>query len=245
MGGSREIASWLISNRLEIERAMEHRLGPAAPAAGSGESEALRRVRSFAGSALLRGVQAAPALDGVRVNDRRFVALLGAWVDAACELAGSRSTRIREALDPLVDHFRTELRRTSAGRRVKGAPNTQRRVVMAAIDRVADAFLAIDTDSGQIADANPAAGALLGVKRDALLGVEAMSFIPQSAREAWWTQIDAMTEGAEPRRFHSTMMDASGTPVNVEASVTRCSARGRTLALILARPRGVLSGETP
>ncbi len=237
MGGSREIASWLISHRLEIEGAMEQRLGPAAPSAGSAESEALRRFRSFAGSALRRGSQSPPALDGLRVNERRFVALLGAWVEAAAELAGPHAANVRAALDPLVAHFRTELRQTAGSRRAKGVPNTQRRVVMAAIDRVADAFLAIDTDSGQIADANPAAGALLGVKRDALLGVAAMSFIPKAAQEAWWTQIDAITEGAEPRRFHSVLMDAGGTSVDVEASVTRCSARGRTLALVLARPR--------
>ncbi len=224
---------------------MAQRLGPAAPSAGSAEVEALRRFRSFAASALLRGSSAAPPLDGVRVNERRLLALLDAWVESAAQLAGERASAVREALDPLLARFRTALRQTSAGRRARGAPTTRRRIVVAAIDRVADAFLAIDTDSGDIADANPAAGALLGVNRDALLGVQAMSFVPQPAQPAWWTELDAMAEGAEPRRFHSALMDAGGRAFAVDATVTRFTTRGRTLALVLARPRSNSADPEP
>ena len=67
----RELASWLVANRHPIECAMAARLGPAAPGPGTAESEALRRFRSFASTALLRGRQTAPALEGLRVNERR------------------------------------------------------------------------------------------------------------------------------------------------------------------------------
>ena len=108
--------------------------------------------------------------------------------------------------------------------------------MIAAIDRVADAFLAVDADDGRVVDANPAAGALLGVARDALLGVEATSFMPSNGRGVWWTELDAMTEESEPRRFRGQLQDAQGTPISVECSVTHFATRGRTLALILARP---------
>jgi PAS domain S-box-containing protein len=108
--------------------------------------------------------------------------------------------------------------------------------VVAAIDRVCDAFLAIDADSGRLVDANPAAGALLGIARDALLGVEASAFIESAAQADWSTALEAMTEGAEPRRFPLRLRDASGATIAVDCTVTRFATRDRTLALILARP---------
>jgi PAS domain S-box-containing protein len=234
--GNSEIATWLISQRAQIERVMTVRLGPAAPSAGAPETEVLRRFRSFAAAALRRGDSATPALDGLRANERRVVALLTAWSDAAAEVAGPSGTALRGALDPLIVRFRTSLRTTNSGRRSKGAPRASRRAVVAAIDRLADAFLAIDADSGKIMDANPAAGALLGVARDALLGVEALAFVPANAHAIWWTHFDAMTEGSEPLRFRGHLQDKSGDAIPVDCSVTRFGTRNRTFALVLARP---------
>lgn len=229
-----QLAAWLVSRRGAIERALSLRLGPAAPRAESDETEVLRRFRSFAASALQRGEVAQPALDGLRPNERRVSALLAAWVDAAGDVAGDARERLRPALLPLLDHFRASLRTTGASRRKSGAPRT-RRAVAAAIDRICDAFLAIDADRGHVVDANPAAGALLGVARDALLGVDAMSFVPSEAHDAWWTELDAVTEASEPRRFHSDLRDAQGACVPVECTITRFATRERTLALVLAR----------
>ena len=80
---NRDLASWLVGNRPEIEKLMTSRLGPAAPKAAAPETEALRRFRSFSASALLRGKIGSPALDGLRPNERRVMALLSAWTDAA------------------------------------------------------------------------------------------------------------------------------------------------------------------
>ena len=230
------LAAWLVAHRAEIEQTLESRLGPAAPRPGADESEVLRRFRSYASLALHRGTVAQPALDGLRVNERRVTALLGAWSDAASEVAGAAGNGLREALEPLLARFQASLRTTSAGRHKSGKPRARRRAVIAAMDRVADAFLAVDADDGRVVDANPAAGALLGVERDALLGVEATSFVPSHVHSAWWTEIDAMTEASEPRRFRGQLQDARGTPIAVECSVTRFAPRGRTLALVLARP---------
>jgi PAS domain S-box-containing protein len=232
----REIAGWLIARRKQIEAVMDARLGPAAPGSGAAEAEVLRRFRSFAAAALQRGDAAAPALDGLRVNERRIAALIDAWIDAAALSAGAHGFAVRAALAPIVQRFRSELRSTTTSRRKSGAPRTTRRAVSAAIDRVADSFLAIDADSGCIVDANPAAGALLGVARDALLGVDAMSFVPPEWQTGWWTEFDAMSEGSEARRFRASLRDAAGAAIPVECSVTRFATRERTLALVLARP---------
>ena len=71
MMGNREIASWLVASRPQIEAAMNGKLGPAAPSAASPETEALRRFRTFSATALMRGEVPPPNLDGLRVNQRR------------------------------------------------------------------------------------------------------------------------------------------------------------------------------
>jgi PAS domain S-box-containing protein len=226
----------MIARRLEIEEVMGSRLGPAAPRPGATETEALRRFRSYAAASLRRGRAVDPALDGVRVNERRATALVAAWCEAAAEVAGVHAEPIRKALQPLFLSFRNALRTTNSGMRKRGAPRAGRRAVQGAIDRICDAFFAIDADSGRIVDANPAAAALLGVARDALIDVEAAAFIPAEARGGWWTQFDAVTEGTEPRRFTARMADRAGAPIAVDCTVTQLATRNRVLALVVARP---------
>jgi len=200
------------------------------------EAEALRRFRSFAVSILGTGRESVPSLEGLRVSERRATRLLGAWIRAASESAGPAGPAVRAALVPLADRFQLALRSTQSARRASGAPRpSRRRAVSAAIDRVGDAFFAVDADTGAIADANPAAGALLGTTRDALLGRDAMGFVPDSHRHTWWAELDAITEGAETRRFQAPLRDVEGRSVPVETSVTRFATRQRTLALFIAR----------
>jgi PAS domain S-box-containing protein len=224
-----------LARRNEIEALMAARLGPAIPAASSPESEALRRFRSFSAATLRNGELRNPSLEGLRANEARVRALLTAWTDAAAEVAGAHGARVRDALSPLADQFRLSMRSTSDRRTKSGKPRANRRAVVAAIDRVADAFLAIDTDDARIADANPAAGALLGLQRDALMEVDAMSFIPEADRESWRTHLDSVAEGDEPRQFRAFLMDASGETFPIEASVSSFATRSRSLALVMAR----------
>jgi len=234
----RQLASWLIAKRSQIEAAMNRRLGPAAPSVASPEAEALRRFRSFVSSALVRATISPPALDGLRVNQRRTEALLFAWVEAAQEIAGDSADKTRDCLMPLVHEFRLHLRGTSAGRKRRGTPRAKRRVVAAAIDRLAEGFLAIDTDTATIEDANPAAGALLGLNRDELLGVDAMSFVPESLQRDLWRELDAVGEGVDSHVFATTLNDSRGSRLDFLASSTRYATRNKTLALILLRPVG-------
>ena len=234
MAGNAELATFLITRRNQIEGVMATRLGPAAPGPGAPESEVLRRFRSYAAAALRFGEAAQPALDGLRSNERRTAALLDAWAASAAEVAGDSGDALQTALDPLLRQFRTSLKTTATGRRSKGAPRSRRRAVMAAIDRVADAFLALDQDAN-IVDANPAAGALLGVPRDTLLGIDGLSFVPEAQHGAWWTAIDAVAEGSD-QRFESRLRDVDGAEIAVDCSATRFATRSKTLALVVARP---------
>ena len=101
---------------------MRRQLGPAAPAVSSPEAEALRRFRSFTSSALMHGKERPPALDGLRINQRRTEALLASWVDSAIEVSGGQDLLIREPLTKLVMQFRVYLRGTATGRKSRGAP---------------------------------------------------------------------------------------------------------------------------
>ena len=82
----------------------------------------------------------------------------------------------------------------------------------------------------------PAAGALLGTTRDALLEADVTRFLPEPVRDTWWTQLDAVSESPEPRRFLSSLVDSNGEGMEVDVSVTRFAKRRQTLALVVARP---------
>jgi PAS domain-containing protein len=233
---NRDLANWLMSQRLEIESVMQDRLGVAAPAASGPEAETLRRFRTFTSTALVRGEAPRPVLDGLRPNERRVMALLNCWAEAAAELAGPDHDVVAAALVPLLDAFRLAIRTTGTKRKTSGRPRATRRAISAAIDRVADIFLALDTDSGEILDANPAAGAALGVARDALIGLEFNAFVPTDTQGPWWTALDTIAEGQDNHVFLASMHDREGRPIRLEASATRYMRPNRTLALILARP---------
>ncbi len=233
---NRDLANWLVAHRLEIERVMQSRLGAASPAAAGPEAETLRRFRTFASTALMRGEAPRPVLDGLRPNERRVMALLVTWAESASELAGPDARAVGEALAPLLDAFRLAIRTTGTKRKTSGRPRATRRAITAAIDRVADLYFALDVDSGEILDANPAAGSALGVARDALIGIEFTAFVPPELQGSWWTCLDSLAEGEENIVFRAAMKDREGRPLRLEASATRYLRSNRTFALVLARP---------
>ena len=114
--GNPQLAAWLVARRAKIDQTVNARLGAAAPRAGAEETEVLRRFRSFAASALLRGDDAQPALDGIRCNERRVQALLAAWVEAAGEVAGPDAKLVLDALTPLLTRSRANLRTSTVVR---------------------------------------------------------------------------------------------------------------------------------
>ena len=229
-------ASWVVVRRAEIERALATRRRGDLPGPGAPETEALRRFRSFAGSALRRGLAGAPALDGLRVDATVVARLVEDWCYAAGDVAGERNDELLRVLDPLVGRFRSALLGTELASQAQHAPRIARRAVGGAIDRIADAFLAVDIDSLAIADANPAAAALLRVERDALVGGDVSTFLDDDARNAWRSALEPLAESAAPRRFRATLIDARGDAVVVDVHATRIATRDRVLALVVARP---------
>jgi PAS domain-containing protein len=244
-----EWAGWLVSRRAAVDRALALRAldrGEAPPAAGSPESEALRRFRSWAAAALRRGTgDAAPALDGVHADPARALRALEDWCAAAIDVAGPNGAELRGLLAPLTARFEAALTGARVARHVARAgeaagvaraPRPARRAVVGAIDRIADAFLAVDLADGLVVDANPAAAALLRTPRDALLGAAAERFVHADARAVWGDELAELVESDEPRRFRAVWIDALARPVAIEAHATRHQPnRDRLLALVLAR----------
>jgi PAS domain-containing protein len=229
-------ASWIVVRRAEIERALATRRRGALLGPGTPEAEALRRFRSFAASALRRGEVGAPALDGLRVDATAVARLVEDWCYAAGDVAGERNDELLRVLDPLVGRFRSAVLGTELAGVAQRSPRVARRAVGGAIDRIADAFLAVDVDNLAIADANPAAAALLRVERDALVGGDVSTFLSEDAREAWLGALEPLAESAAPRRFRTTLIDARGDTVAVDVHATRVASRDRVLALVVARP---------
>ncbi len=228
------LAHWLAEQRSAIEREAARVgvvLDPASP-----EAEALRRFRSFTLFALVRGA-AAPSLEGLRVSVRRAARAIDAWVQAAGSLAGPDGEKVLAPLGALRAQFIAALSASASARQAGGAPTpSARRAVSAAIDRIADVFLAADADSGAIVDANPAACALLGLARPDLLARTLDEIAAPTDRAEWSQLLDAMAEGSEPRHASLALIDASGAPARLDVRATRFTARGRTLALLVARP---------
>jgi PAS domain-containing protein len=232
-----EWASWIVTRRAAIERALALRMGERTPSPASPESEALRRFRSFVATALRRGGggDVAPALDGLRVDPALAEQALEAWCRAAADVAGARGTELRALLAPLAARFQGSLTGAHVVRSAPRAARAVRRAVAGAIDRVADAFLAIDLDDERVVDANPAASALLRTPRETLVGADARRFVHSDSRITWHDELAELVESDEPRRFRAIWLDALARPMAVEAHVTRYVRRGRVLALVLAR----------
>lgn len=235
-----EWAGWLVSRRAAVDRALAlgaQDRGDEPPAAGSPESEALRRFRSWAAASLRRGASdAEPALDGVRVDPEQALRAVEDWCDAAVEVAGAHGAELRVLLTPLTARFAAALTGARVARQARRAPRPARRAVVGAIDRIADAFLAVDLADGLVVDANPAAAALLRTPREQLLGAAAERFVAPDDRGAWGDELAELVESDEPRRFRAVWVDALAHPIAVEAHATRHQpTRDRLLALILAR----------
>ncbi len=231
-----EWATFLVVRRTAIDQNLARRRGAELPGPAAPETEALRRFRSFAASSLRRGDAGAPALDGLRVDAAVVARLVEDWCHAAGEVAGDGRDALRVRLDPLIARFRSALVGTELAHEARRAPRTQRRAVPGAIDRIADAFLAIDVESFVVADANPAAAALLKCKREKLVGGDAVVFLAPDARDAWLAALEALLESATPQRFRATLLDARGDATEVEVHATRFETRERVLALVVARP---------
>ena len=233
---NRELAGWLISQRRPLEECVKKDWSGPWLTSRSAEYEALRRFRSYLGAALLRGEAPQPALDDLRVDEARTDAVLRAWCDAILEQSTLDPTSLKPTLEYLLLRFQSGLRARTPARKKSGAPRTKRRAVIAAIDRIADAFFAIDLRERTIIDLNPAAGALCGTPRDALLQTPAEQIVAPHALVEWWEELDCLDEIDEARRFHTQLRNCAGVVLPVEVIATRFARREGSIALVVARP---------
>jgi PAS domain S-box-containing protein len=90
----------------------------------------------------------------------------------------------------------------------------------ALFDTVSEALLVTDPD-GVVRDANPAAGALLGVSARGLRGKPLAVYIPQDERTAFRGRLLYLKGDALPVRFDLQMQPRLAVPVLVEATVTQ------------------------
>jgi PAS domain-containing protein len=232
-----EWAAWIVTRRSAIERALALRLGDATPSPASAESEALRRFRSWAAASLRRGAaDTAPALDGLRLENEHAERVLQGWCAAAVEVAGSRGGELQGLLAPLEERFRAALLGTHVARQIRSSPRIARRAVVGAIDRIADAYLAVEVEEERVVDANPAAATLLRTTREKLIGASTSRLLHADTRLSWRDELAELLESDEPRRFRAIWVDALGRPIAVEAHATRhVVGRERVMALVVAR----------
>ena len=78
-----------------------------------------------------------------------------------------------------------------------------------------------------------------GLYFEAKVATELADFLGRydAGRDGFWTQLDALCESDDTRRFPAWLRDQGGSLVSVEVSLTRYARRTRTLALALLRPR--------
>jgi PAS domain S-box-containing protein len=246
----RAIALHLDRYRAPIEAEVDRRLGRAEPAPEA-RAEIVRRFRSFCRLASVDPGMARPSLEGLAgqscdglenaVRIATEAATLCGLDPQEAELLGALCQRFRagirrqlrpEDLEPSTPGARERRKRANAGKRVR-----------AAIDRIDDAYLALNLEDGRIFDLNPAAEALLGAEANALLDHEFSDWIAATDRDRYESleaRLDA-GESAPPTRLRFRRQ--SGEPVSAEVSIASHTIAGRRLAILVARPAGEAPAE--
>lgn len=226
-----------------IEAEVNRRMGREEPPPEV-RAELIRRFRTFCRLAALDPRVAKPSLDGLGGN--RPAALeraVATAVDVACQCAPPED--VARALRDLEGLFRAGIRRTmdlepvletkkTRGR--KRRPNAGKRV-RAAIDRISDAYVAVNLDTGQILDVNPAAESLLGTDAEKLLDRPFGSLIAPSHR-LFFTDLESRLDaGEDGGLFEVALARPDGASVAVELGVAQHTISGHRLAIFTARER--------
>lgn len=242
----RETVRFLERYRVTIDREVDRRLGRGEPTPAA-RVEVIRRFRSFCRLASIGGGAARPSLDGLGGNSPSGLEdAIELAVDVACLCQPAEP--VERALRLLEAQFRTGIRRTlrpaEPQRRLRRGRRRALhggRRVRSAIDRIGDAYLAVDLDSALLTDLNPAAEALLGAPAVTLVEKPFVDLIHEADR-ARYADLEARLDAEEdcpPLLLRLRRPD--GTAISVEASVAIHSFGGRRLAIFVARERPALA----
>ncbi len=236
----REAVRFLDRFRGTIEDEIDRRLGRGEPPPEA-RLEVVRRFRSFVRLASVDLDAARPSLDGLGGNSPAGLEkAIEVAVDVACLC--DPPPAVQQALRVLEARFRTGIRRIMRPSEPERKQRRGRRRalhggkrVRAAIDRIGDAYLALDLETGRLADLNPAAEALLGTPAVTVIEKPFADLIEPEARPAFGDLEARLDADEETAPFSLALRRGEGNAVPVEVSVASHTISGRRLAIFIAR----------
>jgi PAS domain S-box-containing protein len=236
----REAVRFLDRFRGAIEDEVDRRLGRSEPPPEA-RLELVRRFRSFVRLASIDLENARPSLDGLGGNSAAGLEkTIEIAVDVACLC--DPPAEVEASLRSLEARFRTGIRRIMRPSEPERKQRRGRRRalhggkrVRAAIDRIGDAYLALDLESGRLADLNPAAEVLLGAPAVTVIEKPFLDLIEPEAREAFGSLEARLDADEETPPCSLAFQRREGEAVSVEVSVANHTISGRRLAIFIAR----------
>jgi PAS domain S-box-containing protein len=236
----RETVRFLDRFRGTIEDEVDRRLGRGEPSPEA-RLEVVRRFRSFVRLASIDLESARPSLDGLGGNSAAGLEkAIEIAVDVACLCEPPAA--VKESLRTLEARFRTGIRRIMRPSEPERKQRRGRRRalhggkrVRAAIDRIGDAYLALDLESGRLADLNPAAEVLLGAPAVTMIEKPFVDLIEPQARRAFGDLEARLDADEETAPVSLAFQRHEGKAVPVEVSVAHHTISGRRLAIFVAR----------
>ena len=240
---AREAALFLDRFRATIQAEVERRMARSLPPPAA-RAEIVRRFRSFCRLASIHPEAARPSLDGLAGNSpaglERAVSIA---VDVACECGPkpeiarelrSLERRFRSGLRRVMQPERPEPRRRHGRRRV---PNAGKRV-RSAIDRIGDAYVALNLDTGTIYDLNPAAETLFALEGEKLLSRALCELVHPADRASFGNLEARLDAGEDAGPLEMGFARPDGERIPVELTVWNHTIAGKRLAIFVAREFG-------
>ena len=227
--------------RSAIEAEVHRRLDGAEPTPDA-RAEIIRRFRTYCRLASLNTNAARPSLDGLGGNEPAALErALSVAVEIAIECGPEPA--VASALRQMEQQFRAGIRRlmlpVERRKQRKGRrrmPNAGKRV-RSAIDRISDAYLALNLDTGKIFDVNPAAEALLGADAARLLDQSLEKLISPQYRQ-FYADLEARLDAGEDSGPVEIVLERpNGDFVRVECLISQHTIASKRLAIFTARER--------
>ncbi len=227
--------------RSAIEGEVNRRLGGAEPTPDA-RAEIIRRFRTYCRLASLGMDNARPSLDGL--GGQEPIALERAIsVAVAIAIECEPTPEIAAALRRMESLFRAGIRRlmqpAETRKKRKGRrrmPNAGKRV-RSAIDRIGDAYLALNIDTGKVFDLNPAAETLLGADASKLLDQSFENLIAPQDRQFYQDLEARLDAGEDAGPVDVVLARPNGDFVRVECMISQHMIASKRLAIFTARER--------